>query len=62
MSFDELGLRVELLKAVDAKGYTAPTPIQAKTIPVILDGRDVLARARPEREKQMHLHSRWLKC
>ncbi len=45
MSFDHLGLRVELLKAVKAKGYTAPTPIQAKAIPVILDGRDLLARA-----------------
>lgn len=45
MSFDQLGLRVELLKAVKAKGYTAPTPIQAKAIPVILDGRDILARA-----------------
>ena len=45
MSFDQLGLRVELLKAVKAKGYTAPTPIQTKAIPVILDGRDILARA-----------------
>jgi len=45
MSFDQLGLRVELLKAVNTKGYTAPTPIQAKTIPSILNGRDILARA-----------------
>ena len=45
MSFDQLGLRVELLQAVKAKGYTTPTPIQAKTIPVILAGRDILARA-----------------
>ncbi len=45
MSFDQLGLRVELLQAVKTKGYTAPTPIQAKTIPVILAGRDILARA-----------------
>jgi len=46
MSFDQLGLRVELLKAVQkTKGYAAPTPIQAKAIPVILDGRDILARA-----------------
>jgi ATP-dependent RNA helicase RhlE len=45
MSFDHLSLRIELLKAVKAKGYTAPTPIQAKAIPVILDGRDILARA-----------------
>jgi len=45
MSFDHLGLRVELLKAVKAKGYIAPTSIQAKAIPVILDGHDILARA-----------------
>jgi len=45
MSFDQLGLRIELLKAVKAKGYTTPTLIQAKAIPVILDGRDILARA-----------------
>ncbi len=45
MSFDHLGLRAELLKAVKNKGYTAPTLIQAKAIPVILDGRDILARA-----------------
>jgi ATP-dependent RNA helicase RhlE len=45
MSFDQLGLRVELLKAVKAKGYTTPTPIQIKAIPVILKGRDILARA-----------------
>ncbi len=45
MSFDQLGLRVELLQAVKSKGYTTPTTIQAKAIPVILAGRDVLARA-----------------
>jgi len=45
MSFDHLGLRVELLKVLKAKGYTAPTPIQAQAIPVILDGQDILARA-----------------
>jgi ATP-dependent RNA helicase RhlE len=45
MSFDQLGLRVELLKAINAKGYTVPTPIQTRAIPAILDGRDILARA-----------------
>lgn len=45
MSFDQLGLRAELLQAVQTKGYTTPTPIQAKTIPIILADRDVLARA-----------------
>ncbi|WP_299982562.1 DEAD/DEAH box helicase, partial [Desulfobacula sp.] len=45
MTFDELGLRIELLKAVKSKGYTTPTPIQTRVIPVILNGQDVLARA-----------------
>ncbi len=45
MSFEHLGLRAELLRAVSAQGYTTPTPIQAEAIPVILKGRDVLAGA-----------------
>ena len=45
MSFEELGLREELLKALATKGYTAPTPIQSKAIPVILAGKDIFARA-----------------
>ena len=45
MSFEELGLRVELLKAVKTNGYNAPTPIQSRVIPAIIQGRDVLARA-----------------
>lgn len=45
MSFDQLGLRPELLKAIKNKGYEAPSAIQAQAIPVILSGRDVLARA-----------------
>jgi len=45
MSFDQLGLRDELLKAIKFKGYTAPTLIQTKAIPAILAGRDILARA-----------------
>jgi len=45
MSFDTLGLSAELLRAVGEQGYTEPTPIQRKAIPVILDGRDVLAGA-----------------
>ena len=43
--FDGLGLCVEPHKAVGVKGYTVPTPIQAKAIPVMLGGRDILARA-----------------
>ena len=45
MSFDELGLRAELLRAVSEQGYTEPTPIQAQAIPAVLAGRDVLGGA-----------------
>ncbi len=45
MSFDSLGLKPELLRAVAEKGYTDPTPIQREAIPAVLAGRDVLAGA-----------------
>lgn len=45
MSFNELGLSEPLLKAVSKKGYTEPSPIQEKAIPLILEGKDVLASA-----------------
>ncbi len=45
MSFKSLGLSDALLKAISKKGYTAPSPIQEKAIPKILEGRDVLASA-----------------
>jgi ATP-dependent RNA helicase RhlE len=44
-SFDSLGLRAELLRAVAGQGYTVPTPIQAQAIPVVLSGRDLLGAA-----------------
>ena len=45
MSFKKLGLRTDLLRAVEAQGYTIPTPIQARAIPVVFKGRDILAGA-----------------
>jgi superfamily II DNA/RNA helicase len=45
MTFDELGLGPEVLRAVADAGYTTPTPIQAQAIPLILQGRDILASA-----------------
>ncbi len=45
MPFNDFGLGSELLKAIEANGYTTPTPIQARVIPAIIDGRDILARA-----------------
>ncbi|MBI2380180.1 MAG: DEAD/DEAH box helicase [Gammaproteobacteria bacterium] len=43
--FAALGLSEPLLKAIADSGYTAPTPIQAKAIPLVLEGRDLLAGA-----------------
>lgn len=45
MSFSSLGLSDALLKAVSKQGYETPSPIQQKAIPVILEGKDVLASA-----------------
>jgi ATP-dependent RNA helicase RhlE len=45
MLFSELGLSADILRAVSDQGYSEPTPIQAKAIPVVLEGRDVLAGA-----------------
>lgn len=43
--FDSLGLAAPLLKAVSETGYTTPTPIQAKAIPLALQGLDLMAGA-----------------
>jgi ATP-dependent RNA helicase RhlE len=45
MSFQSLGLNSALLKAVEKQGYKTPSPIQEKAIPLILEGKDVLASA-----------------
>src|SRR5918993_1173631 len=45
VSFADLGLAEPLLRALDTAGYTVPTPIQARTIPALLQGRDVLGIA-----------------
>ena len=45
MSFADLGLSPELLRAVTEAGYTEPTPIQAQAIPVVLAGKDVMGGA-----------------
>jgi ATP-dependent RNA helicase RhlE len=44
-SFSALGLSAELTRVVAEQGYTEPTPVQAQAIPLILEGRDVLAGA-----------------
>jgi superfamily II DNA/RNA helicase len=45
LTFRDLGLTDPLLDAIEAIGYTTPTPIQEKSIPVVLMGRDVLGSA-----------------
>jgi len=45
MSFDTLGLAPEIVRAVKAKNYETPTPIQAKAIPAILEGKDLIGCA-----------------
>ncbi len=45
MSFQDLGLSQKVLQAVEATGYTTPTPIQAQSIPHALSGRDILGIA-----------------
>ena len=45
VEFTSLNLRPELVQAVAAMGYEAPTPIQARIIPLMLDGADVIGQA-----------------
>ena len=42
MLFEQLGLSAELTRAVSEQGYTQPTPIPQKSIPVILAGKEIL--------------------
>lgn len=45
-AFQAMGLNANLLKAITRKGFSVPTPIQRKTIPLLLDGQDVVGMAR----------------
>ncbi|NCT40785.1 MAG: DEAD/DEAH box helicase [Alphaproteobacteria bacterium] len=45
MTFEDLGLSPETLKAIADCGYTEPTPIQAASIPIVLMGRDLVGLA-----------------
>ncbi len=44
-AFNQMALSKSILKALDDVGYEAPSPIQAQTIPLLLEGRDVLGQA-----------------
>lgn len=45
MTFDKLGLIDPILKALTSQGYDTPTPIQEKSIPVVLTGKDLFGCA-----------------
>lgn len=45
MKFEELNIETSILSAIRTEGYTAPTAIQEQTIPVILEGRDLIGCA-----------------
>ena len=45
MTFDDLGLHPALVRAVRDAGYSTPTPVQERTIPIALDGKDLIACA-----------------
>ncbi len=45
MTFKELALNEQLLEGLDAMGFETATPIQEKAIPIILEGKDLIACA-----------------
>ncbi len=45
MGFDSLGLSKKILENIKKQGYSEPTPIQSQAIPVVLDGKDIMAAA-----------------
>ena len=45
LSFNDLSLSTPIIKALKNVGYESPSPIQAKIIPFVMDGRDVIGQA-----------------
>ena len=45
MTFENLNLIEPILKALQEEGYSTPTPIQEKSIPILLQGKDLLGCA-----------------
>ena len=45
LTFNDLGLKETLVKAIDDLGFTTPSPIQAEAIPVALSGKDIIGQA-----------------
>ena len=55
MTFKELNITEPILKAIEEKGYTVPTPIQEKAIPVALAKKDILGCAQTGTGRLLHL-------
>ncbi len=45
MNFKDLGLQIDLISKCESLGYKEPTPIQKQTIPIVLQGADIIACA-----------------
>ena len=58
-AFDQLKLSPPVFKALEDVGYETPSPIQAETIPLLLEGKDMVGQARQVQEKQQHLPCRF---
>ena len=57
MNFTDLGLSEKVLAAVQASGYSTPTPIQTQAIPPALQGKDILGIAQRSEEHTSELQS-----
>ena len=60
MKFSELQLNEQVLEALDAMRFDECTPIQEKSIPVILEGRDLIAVAQTGTGKPLHTYCLYL--
>lgn len=45
ITFKDLGLAQNVLNGIEAMGYVSPSPIQEKSIPVLLEGKDIIGQA-----------------
>ena len=61
MSFSTLGLLPQLLDAIKAQGYSEATPIQEKSIPIILEGKDLMAALKLAQERLQVLRCQYYK-
>ena len=59
--FEEMGLSEEIQKAVRYMGFEEASPIQAKAIPAMISGIDLIGRHRPEPVRPQHSESRFWK-